>query len=332
MEKPKEIVKIQNRKPRMPNVPCFLDFLEKGGNKDMKKICMILFIGVFLALMLSLPGIAEEEQKQKVKFTIHVGGLVTTFSQGYEFSFDIENATWTEFVPNMGEKFGLDVGVGIFPISQLELYASYSSYNGTALGVYNLRLPHIWDDEIVSNTMRDVENDFRASVFSFGLAFHPIIAGKFKPYFGVGLSNVNVKIDFPDSVSINEDVLAEFYWDYYPPYYWEEVNHTIDIIKVGFTEESKSVWGIHAKAGANVEVIRDICIFAEARYLSATAKFDRPDATYKVKSTLDYYEYVYGYEWEDTYTLTGEETVDIDDTVKIKVGGIQGIIGIKLSF
>jgi len=300
----------------------------------MKKICMILFIGIFLALMVSLPGIAEEEQK--VKFTIHLGGLVTTFSQGYEFSFDVEDATWTEFVPNIGEKFGLDVGVGIFPISQLELYASYSSYNGTALGVYNLRLPHVWYDEIVSNSIRDVENDFKISVFSFGLAFHPIVVGKFKPYFGVGLSSVNVKIDFPDSVSIDQDILAEFYFDQPdPPYDWEEVNHTIDITKVGFTEESKSVWGFHAKAGANVEVIRNICIFAEARYLSATAKFDRPDITYTGKTTADFfYYYENADEWTDweTLTLTEEEERAIDDTVKIKVGGIQGIIGIKFSF
>lgn len=298
-----------------------------------KRFCFLFFA---LALMLSLPGIAEEEKEQKVKFTINLGGSLTPISQGYDSSFGIvdADATWTEHVSNIGDRVGFDVGIGIFPISQLEVYASYSGHNGTALHVSNLRLPHVWyDDKIVSGTIRDHENDFSASAFNFGFAFHPTIGGIFKPYFGVGLSSVKVKMDFPNSASVDENVLAEFYYGHPdPPYDWEEVYHTIHITEIGFTEKSETVWGIHAKVGTDVEIKGPICIFAEARYLSATAKFDRPDIAFKVKSTFDYYEYVYGFEWEDTYTFTGEETVDVDDTVEIKAGGIQGIIGIKLSF
>lgn len=301
----------------------------------MKKICMILFIGVFLALMVSLPGVAEENQK--VKFILSVGGLVTSISQGYDYSFIYddygEDFRWTEMVPNIGGKIGLDIGASIYPTSQLEIYVSYSIYRGTALGDYTAKLPHIWYyDETVSNSMGDVENGFKASVFSLGVAFHPIVAGKIKPYFGVGMSNANVKVDLVDSVSFDNLVSAEFYYDYDPPYYWEEVDHKLDITSVGFTEESESVWGFHAKVGIDVEVRKNISLFVEGSYLNATAKFARPDGTFKVKNVIDYYEYYYGSEYEYHDEWTDEEKVDVDDVVKIKVGGIQGIIGLRFSF
>ena len=285
-------------------------------------------------MMVSLPGATEEEQKAKAKFTINVSGLLASISQGYDFSSTYYDAKGTESIPNIGGKFGFDIGASVYyPTSQLEIYVSYSSYGGTALGDYTLKVPHwYYYDETVSNSMGDVENRFKASMFSLGIAVHPIIAGKIKPYFGVGMSNVSVKVDLVDSISFNNSVRAEFYYDYDPPYFWEEVNHTIDITKVGFTEESESVWGFHAKAGVNVEIGRSICIFVEGRYLNATAKFVRPDITFKVKSTIDYYEYLYGSEYEYTNTYTYEEEFDIDDEVKIKVGGIQGIIGIKFTF
>jgi|GEM_PF-3507853 len=293
------------------------------------------FLVFALTLMLSLPGIAEEEQEQKVKFTINLGGLLTTVSQGYECSFDVEDvdATWTELVPNAGDEVGFDVGIGIFPISQLEVYASYSGYKGTTSHLSRLRLPHVVYDEIVSDSLLDVENDFSTSAFNFGFAFHPIKVGIIKPYFGVGLSNVKMKIEVADSASVDENVLAEYYQNQpNPPYEWQEFYHTIDITEIGFTEKSETVWGIHAKLGTNVEVARHICIFAEARYLSATAKFNRPDITVKVKSTVDLYLNDAGSEYESTVMITDEKKVNVDDTVEIKAGGIQGIIGIKLSF
>ena len=284
-------------------------------------------------MMVSLPGATEEEQKAKVKFTIKVSGLLASISQGYDFSSTYYDAKWTEYIPNIGGKFGFDIGASVYPISQLEIYASYSSYSGTALGDYTLKVPHMWYyDETVSNSMGDVESGFKASAFSLGVAFHPIVAGKIKPYFGVGMSNVNVKVDLVDSISFDNLVRAEFYYDYDPPYYWEEVNHTIDITSVGFTEESESIWGFHAKVGIDVEVRKKISLFVEGSYLNATAKFARPDGTFKVKNVTDYYQYSYGWEWEDHNEWTDEEKVDVDDVVKIKVGGIQGIIGIKFSF
>lgn len=309
----------------------------------MKKMCVIFAIGVFLALMVSSVSVAQE-LSTRAKFSLSIGGLLASISQGYNFDFDFdsrgETGFWTESVANIGSKFGFDIGVGIYPIPLVEIYASYNTYGGNAPGDYSLTIPHFsLLGEVVSDSIGDVESEFKASVINFGLAFHPAVRGKIKPYFGAGLSSVNVKVDLLDSVSL-EDFLdvAIYYYAYSWDYWWtvEEFGEAIDITKVRFTEESETVWGFHARAGLNIEVGRNICIFAEARYLSATAKFDRPEITFKTKTTLDYYQYEYWYgneyEYEYTEIFTTEEEIDIDDEIEIKVGGVQGIVGIKFIF
>lgn len=304
----------------------------------MKKICMFLFIGVFLALMVFPSSVdAQELSTRKVKFTLNMGGLLASISQGYDFSHTFDEwgeAKWTESVSNVGSAFGFDIGASIYPSSQLEIYASYNSYGGTAMGGYTLSILDWWyySDESVSHTIANVENGFKASVFSFGLAFHPAVKGKIKPYFGAGLSSVNVKVDLVDIGSVDYLVQYSEWWDYYSPYYWYEISEEMEITKVGFTEESETVWGFHAKVGVDFEVGRNICIFGEARYLSATAEFDRPDITVKLRIIEEWYQNWYGIEYEDTYTYTAEEEFDIDDEVEIKVGGIQAIIGIRFIF
>lgn len=301
----------------------------------MRKMCSILIIGAFLALMTAIPSAMAEDGK--VKFTINMGGLLAQISQGYDFDFSFdsrdETARWSESVGNVGSAFGLDIGAGIYPIPQLEIYASYNSYGGNGMGGYTLSLPHwYYYNEPVSHTIANVENEFKASIFSFGLAFHPTVKGRIKPYFGAGVSSVSVKVDLLDSVSLND--LAEYseWYDFYYPYYWYEADESIEITSVGFTKESETVWGFHAKVGVDVEVGKSICIFAEARYLSAKVEFDRPDITSTARTTLDYYLNYYGYVYEETLTETIEEEFEIDDTVEIKVGGIQAVIGIRFSF
>lgn len=305
----------------------------------MKKICIFLFIGFFLALMVSLLGATEEEQKTKAKFTINVSGLLASISQGYDFDFSFgargEIATWTETVANVGSAFGFDVGVGIYPIPQLEIYVSYNSYGGNGMGGYTLNLPHffLWLDEPSSrHTIANVENEFKASAFNLGLAGHLALAGKIKPYFGIGVSSVTVKVDLLDTVKLNDIIDVSQWWDSFDPYYWYEVDETIEITSVGFTQESETVWGFHAKVGVNVEVAKSIGFFVEARYLSTTVKFERPDITFKTRITENYYENYYGDEYEFTYTETDMEEFDVDDELDIKVGGVQGIIGIKFTF
>jgi len=306
----------------------------------MKKICMFLFIGVFLALMVFPSSVdAQELSTRKVKFTLNMGGLLASISQGYDFDFSFdargEIATWTETVANVGSAFGFDVGVGIYPIPQLEIYVLYSSYGGNGMGGYTLNLPNIFywlDEPPARHTIANVENEFKASAFNFGLAGHLALAGKIKPYFGIGVSSVTVKVDLLDTVKLNDIIDISQWWDSFYPYYWYEVDETIEITSVGFTQESETVWGFHAKVGVNVEVAKSIGFFVEARYLSATVKFERPDITFKSRITENYYDNYYGYEYEDTYTWTDEEEFDIDDEVEIKVGGIQAIIGIKFTF
>lgn len=311
----------------------------------MKKICMIFVLGAFLVL-LSLLGVAEETEKSKVKFSLNVGGLFAQVSQGYDLSFDFdsrdEEGTWTEAVENLGGKFGFDIGASIFPIPQLEIYASYNTYGGTTLGEYSLTVPDVWwDGETVSTSLGEVESEFKATVVNIGLAFHPEMSGKIKPYFGAGLSSITVKMDLLDSGSIDDlwDVDESFYWwDFYDYTYNFESVETIGITKVGFTEESETVWGFHAKAGINIEVTKNISIFVEGRYLSAKVEFDRPEIRFKTKVTLDYYydyyDYYYNWGYSDEYTetWTEEEELEIDEQMEIKVGGIQGIVGIKFTF
>lgn len=305
----------------------------------MKKVCMFLFIGVFLALMTALPIVAEGEETSKVKFSINVGGLFASISQGYDvpaiyFDARDEEASWTEAVANIGGKFGFDIGASIFPMPQLEVYASYSTYGGTALGDYTFTLPHMWwFEELLTASMVEVENEFKATVINIGLAFHPDIIGRIKPYFGAGASSVTVKMDLLDSISFDSGweeyyVFDEYWWDWD----YSEVN-ALALTGVGFTEESETVWGFHAKAGVNIELAKNISVFLEGRYLSATVKFERPeveiggDCNYLYVEDAGYYWYYdYAYSWTEEYE------VDIDDELEIKVGGIQGIVGIKFSF
>lgn len=313
----------------------------------MKKTLMILFIGVFLTLMASLPCVAEEEETSKIKFSINVGGLYVPISQGYDFSFDFdsryETATWSEAVANIGGKFGFDIGASIFPMPQLEIYASYSSFGGTALGDYTLEAPHwVYEDSHLTSTIAEVENEFKATVVNIGLAFHPDIAGKIKPYFGAGLSSVTVKMDLLEEVFLDDACMETYFfvWENWYDYsYWWEYDETIAVTGVGYTEETETAWGFHVKAGVNIELAKNISVFVEGRYLSAKVEFERPDITFKSDMTYTYtYDY-WDYYWDEGYTeilytetWEDEGEIEVDEQMEIKVGGIQGIVGIRISF
>lgn len=306
----------------------------------MKKVCMFLFIGVFLTMMVSLPGVAQEEQKAKVKFSLNLGGLFASTSQGYDFSSNFEArsevANWTEAVANLGGKFGFDVGASVFPIPVLEIYSSYSTYGGNALGDYTFSLPHpLYWDEITISSIAEFENEFKATVVNIGVAFHPALSGKIKPYFAVGASSVTVKMDLLSSISFVNTYEEYWYWDGWYPYEWELTSRddVITITRVGYTNESATVWGFHAKAGVNIALAKNISIFLEGRFLSATVIFDHPGVM--IEGDVDYYER--GDSWDGYwYTLTGTWTEEwelaIADEMEIKVGGIQGIVGVKFSF
>ena len=308
----------------------------------MKKVCMFLFIGVFLALMTALPCVADEGETSKVKFSINVGGLFAQISQEYDVAVDFDaryepGAHWTEAVANIGMKFGIDIGASIFPMPQLEIYASYSTFGGTALGDYALTLPHLvyLEHTFLTSAPPENETEFKATVVNVGLAFHPAIAGKIKPYFGAGASSVTVKMDFLDSLTLDSLYREDWYWDGYAPYVWElvDVIDVLDITGVGFTEMSETVWGFHAKAGVNIELSKNIAIFVEGRYLTATVEFERPEIQITgdckwVERGDTWYDYWY----EITATWEEEWEIELEDVMEIKVGGIQGIVGIKFRF
>ncbi len=112
-----------------------------------------------------------------------------------------------------------------------------------------------------------------------------------------------------------------------------EYDYNFEITEVGFTEMSETVWGFHAKAGVNFEVAKNISIFVEGRYLSATVEFERPDVDVEVDWTEYLAEYWNGVLWwEGTGEGEYEFELEIDDELEIKVGGIQGIVGIKFRF
>ena len=297
----------------------------------MKKAYMVLV----LAVLLTLPTYASEGQVAKMKFNISVASLAVSISQGYDFSNDFytrdETANWTESVANIGSRFSFDIGAGIFPIPELELYASYSGYGGTALGNYRLNLPHYaYYDELHSAGMADVESEFKASVFSFGFAFHLPMRGKIKPYFGVGVSSMSVKMDLLNEITIHDAVSFIYYEDALES--WWEADEAIKITRIEYTQESQTVWAFHAKAGVNIEIAKNISVFIEGRYLGGIVEFDRPRVN--VKANIGYYEYQYYYGDESEYTdsWTEEEKHDVDDKVEIKVGGAQAVVGIKIVF
>jgi len=297
----------------------------------MKKVCVILV----LAALLILPTYASEGQAAKVKFNISMASLAVPISQGYDFSYDFytrdETASWTESVANIGSRFSFDIGVGIFPIPELELYASYSDYGGIALGNYRLNIPHYaYYDEFLSADMADVESKFKASVFSFGFAFHPPMRGKIKPYLGVGMSSMSVKMDLLDEITIHDDLSFIYYEDALE--LWWVADEAIEITKIGYTRESQTVWAFHAKAGVNIGVAKNISVFIEGRYLGGIVEFNRPEVTVKTDIDYYYYEYDFGLEYEDTVSWTEEEKYDVDDKVEIKVGGVQAVVGIRIVF
>lgn len=306
----------------------------------MKKVCMLLFIGVFLTMMVSLPGVAQEEQKAKVKFSLNIGGLFALISQGYDFSSNFnaraEVANWTESVANLGGTFGFDVEASIFPMPLLEIYSSFSTYGGNALGAYTFSLPHpLYWDEITISSIAEFKNEFKATVINIGVAFHPAISGKIKPYFGVGASSVTIKMDLLSSMTFNNTYEEYWYWDGWYPWEWELTSRddVITITRVGYTKESATVLGFHAKAGVNIELAKNISVFVEGRFLSATVKFDHPKVM--IGGDVDYFERGDswdGYWYELSGTWTEEWEIAIDDEMEIKVGGIQGIVGIKFSF
>lgn len=257
-----------------------------------------MLLATVLAILAALPAFAAE----KAKFSISGGGLLAAVSQGYDFDYSYdymaEKASFTESVPDIGSTFGFDVGIGIYPVSQVEVYASYCTSSGTAVGAgYSIRIPHFAYLNAHMTDEAAKENEYKASIFNFGIAYHPAVSGRINPYFGVGASSVRITIDMLDE--IEHSYITMFSWGSLT---WVDA---INIRKVKLDQVSATKWGFHAKIGFNVKFGRNVYVFIEGRYLAAKIDLEHLDM--------------------------GDLELE-EELINVNLGGLHGIAGIKFIF
>jgi len=304
----------------------------------MKKACMVLILVAFLVF----PVFASE----KMKLTFNVGGMITAISQGYDINFteqlsEAVNLSWDEALADIGNSFGFDMGIGIYLLPHFELYASYSSCGGIALGDYSFSYPYVEgyvQRDYVHRTltpgiMTDVEHEYKTSVINFGFAFHLSPEGKIDPYIGFGASRVSAKLDLFESATLKELWIIDTVQTG-PADMEVEIDGKIDIMKVELEQVSASTWGFHIKAGINVKLAKNIAIFAEGRYLNVSAIFNRLDLMFNtnIRNEMSWYYEEEGIDEWWAYDNVEQWKVENIPDLEIKIGGVQAIVGIKIVF
>jgi len=239
------------------------------------------------------PPPPSRSQPAKIMFSIGVGGLVQMVQAGYDWEYPFtyfgEDARISDSTEN-GTAFGFDLVVGVFPIPSLEITGGITYFSTTLSATYGFDLPNMFIYYDIAHAETQEDASYSSMMLNFGLNFHPITEGSVRPYFGGGISYVSAKMDQMQDMTYQET-------------YYSDWSHTIEIVEVDWVETDMSKLGFNIKAGVNIEVVNNVFIFGEGRFVLAKTTVPHP--------------------------LAVEADIEADE-IEIDLGGPSFVLGVKI--
>jgi len=237
-----------------------------------------------------------------VKFSFSLGGGI--YSGGMDYSFSTtapcrgETISWKEKAEAIGMSLIPKIGVGIYATPNIELYGSFSTFNGTRSASFNSSIPHyFW-----YNTLHDIEDvrdtAVKMTAIEFGVAYH--FGSEFsqiQAYVGIGGSSISAEMEVLGEVVIED-------WLYLWP-----LREELSIKNVTIKQEKITAVIPHVKVGADFFVSDTIALFVEAGY--------------SLQKTVEIEHEIDG-AWWDGLDWTGKDSYDV------ALGGLSAQIGLKV--
>jgi len=253
----------------------------------MKKVLVILVVMV-------LTTFVGAEVKMAFSFGAGVYDGGTEFNFNTSAPFRDETITWDERADGIGTVFSPVVGVGFYPIPELEIYGSLTFYKGESATAYLSQIPDIWFYNRPHSVSTTRDNEVSGSAISFGVAYHVTMGATVGVYLGLGMTSNTVNIEVLHDVDITDRLWL----------FGEEI--TINDITV--RKQKFNAIAPHMKGGIDIYVSPIVCVYIESLY-------SRPK---NVAGTHDMGQELSNIAWRGT------------DSFKVGVGGFSASVGIRI--
>lgn len=234
-----------------------------------------------------------EPAERSIWLSLRLGGLYAPMA-GYDYEFTMtyyqEPMTVTESVAKAAGA-GPNFELGLGFLKFLEVTTGFTSYSKKMAGTYSFSLPNQYIFNDIAFDEAEENPSRKITVLDFGVNFHPVRRGMIRPYFGLGGSYVTVKVDILKDMTYRETIYSNY-------------THKIEITEVQLVNKSLNKFGFHARGGLDLRLFGKFFLFIEAKYL--VCKIDVPHPL--------------------TSTLTGHE----NEKITLDLGGVSGILGIKV--
>jgi hypothetical protein len=231
--------------------------------------------------------------ERSLQLSLRLGGLYAAMA-GYDYEFTMtyyqEPMTVTESVAKAGG-MGPNFELGIRFLKFLEVTAGFTSTSKEMAGKYSFSLPNRYMFNDIAYDDAEENPSRKVTVLDFGINFHPVRRGPIRPYFGLGGSSVTAKLDLLKDMVYRETI-------------YSNNTHKIEITEVQLVNKSFNKFGFHVRGGLDFRLFGKLFLSVEGKYLMC--KIDVPHPL--------------------TSTLTGHE----NEKISLDLGGISGILGIKV--
>lgn len=212
------------------------------------------------------PSSARPRSQGRKLLQVGIGGFVSRTQVGDsrtdEFPFRDENLTIKDALGDAGLA-GLDIRIGVLPLSLLEVEAGYQSSSQTLKGTYLIGVPSLFFYDDIASDEAEEEMSYKSSVFSLSLVLHPLAKGPVRPYLGIGLAFCSGSLRALKDIRFNET-------------YYSDYSHEVKITQVTYEPVSLKATGFAAKAGLDAAVAPVLFLFAEAAYIGARDSYELP--------------------------------------------------------
>ncbi len=186
---------------------------------------------------------------------------------------------------------GLDIRIGIMPLSLVEVEATFHSSSPSLTGSYRLGVPNAYRYNDMAYDETEETIPLKSSLFTLGVVFHPLARGIVRPYLGLGVAFGSASLKVLEDITYTETT------------YVPSNDHEIDIKTLKFENVETQKTGWAARLGLDVAIIPALFLFAEGIYASAGEEVRIPLAS----------------------KMTGR-----DITRKVEMGGARGAFGLKI--
>jgi opacity protein-like surface antigen len=232
--------------------------------------------------------------ERSIQLSLRLGGLYATMA-GYDYEFTMmvyyqEPMTVTESVAKDGA-MGPNFELGLRFLQFFEITGGFTTFSTDMAGKYSFSLPNEYMPNDIAYDEAEESPSRKITALDFGINFHPIRRGPIRPYFGLGGSSVTVKVDILEDMTYRHTI-------------YSNDTHKIEIIKVELNNKSLNKFGFQARGGLDFRLFGKLFLFAEAKYLMC--KIDVPHPL--------------------TTQITGHE----NEKITLDLGGVSGILGIKV--